>query len=299
MTTPATNQVCTEEYTPVCGCNQQTYSNDCVAATSGITTWTLGECETNENSELSSRTASLRVNYYTSICAGSFTDLTCYHFQIDDEIGTDYWRTDSIYIPDFEHEYGFVYDLEVTITPNDLTNCVDDCPENNYALLRVVSKTQVENPCITAPKPNQVCSLDYTPVCGCDQQTYSNQCIAEASGVTSWTFGECNSDGNTDENTTTNLSSRTANLRVNYYTSLCTGSFTDSITCYHFQIGDEIGTEEWRTEAIDIEGFEYAPGFVYDIEVLITPNDLTNCADDCPDNTYKLISVISKTAVED
>ena len=37
--------VCTEEYQPVCGCNGQTYSNDCYAENAGVTEWTEGECD--------------------------------------------------------------------------------------------------------------------------------------------------------------------------------------------------------------------------------------------------------------
>jgi len=42
------------------------------------------------------------------------------------------------------------------------------------------------------------CTMDYTPVCGCDDKTYSNACIAENHhGVTSWEEGPCeNSGGN-------------------------------------------------------------------------------------------------------
>ncbi|HSI76332.1 MAG TPA: Kazal-type serine protease inhibitor domain-containing protein [Lunatimonas sp.] len=39
-----TDAVCTADYTPVCGCNGQTYSNSCVAANSGVKTWKAGKC---------------------------------------------------------------------------------------------------------------------------------------------------------------------------------------------------------------------------------------------------------------
>lgn len=251
----------------------------------------LFACEAKTDEGLETRTTTLRLNYYTSACAGAFFDLRCYHFQIGDEIGTDQWRTEAIYIPDFEYEYGFVYDLEVTITPNDISNCADDCPANDYELLRIITKTQVENPCSTTPLRDRICTTDYTPVCGCDQQTYSNACTAATSGLTSWTLGEC------DLSTPSDVSSRTASLRVNYYTSICAGSLTDLI-CYHFQMDDEIGTDQWRTEAIHIPDFEHEYGFIYNLEVIITPNDLSNCADDCPENNYTLLRLVSRTQVE-
>ena len=35
---------CLEVYEPVCGCNIQTYSNDCYARIAGLTSYVDGEC---------------------------------------------------------------------------------------------------------------------------------------------------------------------------------------------------------------------------------------------------------------
>lgn len=42
--------------------------------------------------------------------------------------------------------------------------------------------------CRTKP---QICTMDYTPVCGCDEVTYANSCNAAAAGASVDHAGEC------------------------------------------------------------------------------------------------------------
>ena len=39
--------------------------------------------------------------------------------------------------------------------------------------------------------PDCFCTLIYDPVCGCNKVTYGNACVAECSGITEYTPGEC------------------------------------------------------------------------------------------------------------
>ncbi len=43
--TKTTKEICQRLYEPVCGCNNVTYANDCLAKKDGVLKWTQGACK--------------------------------------------------------------------------------------------------------------------------------------------------------------------------------------------------------------------------------------------------------------
>jgi hypothetical protein len=66
-----------------------------------------------------------------------------------------------------------------------------------FALLTsCLSTKNADDGCIDEKKinPDQMCTAQYDPVCGCNSKTYGNACEADRAGVTSFTKGACNTN---------------------------------------------------------------------------------------------------------
>ncbi len=64
------------------------------------------------------------------------------------------------------------------------------CPENQFCKYNEGSCGQADQTGVCTEKA-EFCAEIFTPVCGCDQKTYSNECYANIAGTSLKSQGEC------------------------------------------------------------------------------------------------------------
>ena len=127
---------CPKDRRPVCGRDEKTYSNECVARCAKVRGWTEGKCKS-----------------------------TFYHV-----------RSVTVY----KHHQP---PANATIKPY-----------STYLKLRVThraTKTKLDPVNLIDGVAPCDCTEEYVPVCGSDDNTYDNKCVARCANVRRWKLGEC------------------------------------------------------------------------------------------------------------
>lgn len=181
---------CPAVYAPVCGCDGVTYSNDCAAKFGhGVTAWTQGVCQN------SGCRASFNVTHQNALSVQfnntSHGNTTTTSFISDWDFGDNTVSTDRNPQHTYLHAGVYYVCLKITVTTPNGNICMDTFCDS----VHVGQNNACINPSLI--DPNTACPAIYAPVCGCDGNTYSSDCIAQyGHGVTQWTPGACPTTGN-------------------------------------------------------------------------------------------------------
>lgn len=209
---------CKEEYDPVCGCDGQTHGNACDAAFAGVSVSYLGACQEPGSQEPAPEDhkcggpkqipceANLFCNYPSNDACG-----------VDQAFGTCTTRSDP-------NECGDSEDLVCGCDGKTYANpclahaqgqsiykhkaCENNAPAKlgqscggqdlpascepglycDFPIKANCGEADIPGTCKILPK---ACDTHYDPVCGCDNTTHSNACVANSLGVSVSTPGQC------------------------------------------------------------------------------------------------------------
>lgn len=195
-------EICTFEYAPVCGCDGQTYGNDCQANAAGVSVDYEGECASQEQACGGLLGLSCDAGEYcnyepeancgradaTGTCAPQPEFCTEQYQPVCGCDGQTYGNACKA------AEAGVSVEFEGECQPQErlcggllgLT-----CDEGEFCAFGPEDFCGAADATgVCTPRP-QACTQQFDPVCGCDGETYGNACSANSAGVSVASDGAC------------------------------------------------------------------------------------------------------------
>ena len=191
---------CTKEYRPVCGCDGNTYGNACTARAASVSVLHKGECE-------EERACGGRLGVHCeegeycdypidAICGWADATGIC---RTPPSACTEQW--DPVCGCDGKTYGNACEAAEASTSVVSEGECLPDdfcgglvglqCPDPLFCDFPISAQCGAADQTGSCRERPQICTLEYAPVCGCDDQTYGNACSAAATGVSVMSEGEC------------------------------------------------------------------------------------------------------------
>lgn len=183
VTPPA---ACRSTFDPVCGCNGQTYDNECFASLAGVSVAALGPCEAMACLGNGDCPGGFMCHSATGACGAVGTcgvmPTACASFMYMPVCGCDGKTYENVCMAT---KAGVSVAL-MGECPGLKCRTNKDCAEDQYCM-RPGQSCNGNGRC--EPRP-EVCTFIYAPVCGCDGEIYASSCIAAEAGVSVANAGE-------------------------------------------------------------------------------------------------------------